>query len=839
MAPLAVGSAVEVWSNSNQAWLPGTIGAMRPDAITVDFRAGGVASRKDVPIGHEYLRLPGGAPLSYAAGSFAGAHGSANGYAAYAANSWSVSQARELVKDGPRPRGVQTLDGTDSVRAAVDGLNAGTLQCPAGMCLVRSARTGTEYLLFRGDKQVAALALLTVAPPRPPMATLHPPASGLKLLSRRGSSVLNGKQAKTLAELDVQARENYKTLSLALHGNSDSTIKHLVTSHFRKCDVDGDGKVNLAEATTLVRSIYDSLQLAPPEESSIRAIFSNYDADDSGFIEEGEFPQLFRRLVRLALASFKVVGKEELVRKAKLAFRDRYELGNRLAAGAQGATYLATERASGRTVVVKKPFDTADTADFDMLRDKTHPNIVRVFELFASPAETFVVMELCSGGDLFKTMEYCGKEFGGMTYNFIASCTRQTMMGINYLHTEFKATHNDIKPENVLLERKPRSLDDVPRCMVADFGCVSLGSGDWRYAAPEIWPKAGGHASYASDVYAIGVMVFEMLSGGYLPCVDHRNVSGWGAFLQAHGGAMGQQLAQSIAEGAEPNWKRLGNAADAAQGDLCRRMLRRDRTQRIPMREALKHPWFDSIGRTAEPVPTQMIEQLSRRAQLSDLKIALLNLVASRLQGESLTYYRGVWNTFDTDGDGRISQEAFVQLLSSPEIGIRDVRAMELYAMADVDGNGSIDFNEFVAIMFNPDALTREQLEEHFKSIFHSLMSKNNGSARGGQCCPKGHGLFPCFSPVAGYRCDLCRQGLDAHAKMWSCRECNWDECGQCFEKRVSDDGAGGCITLGELESVFPATMSKTLIQQLFKEIDKDADGTIDFNEFSSFLSAM
>merc|ERR1719387_3069550 len=120
-------------------------------------------------------------------------------------------------------------------------------------------------------------------------------------------------------------------------------------------------------------------------------------------------------------------------------------------------------------------------------------------------------MECCSGGDLFGAIEHCFDSFGGITIEFIQGMMAQAMKGILYIHTEFRECHNDIKPENVLLDRKPSAITDIPRAMIADFGCVSGdgsgATGDPRYNAPELWK--GGVVSFASDVWALGVMLYE------------------------------------------------------------------------------------------------------------------------------------------------------------------------------------------------------------------------------------------------------------------------------------------------------------------------------------------
>merc|ERR1740138_283994 len=141
--------------------------------------------------------------------------------------------------------------------------------------------------------------------------------------------------------------------------------------------------------------------------------------------------------------------------------------------------------------------------------------------------------------------------------SFVKGALQQVMTGVQYIHSEFKECHNDIKPENVLLDRKPRDVNDVPRFMIADFGCASgfgaAANGDPRYNAPELW--MGQSVSYKSDVWALGVMSYELLSGGFLVFTGEKNISGWGAFSSYGGGILVQRLQQGITQpNAQPDW---------------------------------------------------------------------------------------------------------------------------------------------------------------------------------------------------------------------------------------------------------------------------------------------
>lgn len=385
-------------------------------------------------------------------------------------------------------------------------------------------------------------------------------------------------------------------------------------------------------------------------------------------------------------------------------------------------------------------------------------------------------MEFCTGGDLLGAMDHCFTSFGAMTFNFIAGVMQQVIRGVKYIHVEYLGNHNDIKPENVLLESKPHDLRDVPRCMIADFGCASDDgtgvAGDPRYNAPELWHKEC--VTYASDVWSIGVMLFELLSGGLLPFTDFRNISGWAAFCDVDHGKFVSKLQEAMATpGAQPDWSQIASAGSDATS-LCQGFLMHSKTERIRLSAALEHPWFAIISSDARRLPAEAAVALHRRCELSGLKRALLNLVASKLQGEHQEYYQKMWDAFDKDGSGTLSDADFFELLASPDIAILGDQAIELHGLvADVDGSGGVEFNEFVAVMFNPDALDQEDLERHLKSIFFGVSGQHEAT------------------------------------------------------------------TFEQLAGEFPAETSRSLIQRLFVHMDESGKGKVSFGDFCCFFATM
>merc|ERR1712228_75204 len=93
-----------------------------------------------------------------------------------------------------------------------------------------------------------------------------------------------------------------------------------------------------------------------------------------------------------------------------------------------------------------------------------------------------------------------------------------------------------------------------------------------------------------------------------------------------------------------------------------------------------------------------------------------------------------------------------------------------------------------------------------------------------GRCCPKGHSLWMNYTPADGYKCDRDGAIMPKGMEAWSCRMCNYDVCNACY--MLVEENAGARIQLEELESIFPEHMSKTLIRQLFTEIDADRSGS-------------
>lgn len=197
----------------------------------------------------------------------------------------------------------------------------------------------------------------------------------------------------------------------------------------------------------------------------------------------------------------------------------RYEVLERIARGGMATVYLAHDRRLDRDVAVKvmHPHLAESEAFIARFRREAraaarlgHPNAVAVFDQGLWGEASYLTMEYVDGEDLRDTL----RREGALPVGESLDIVEQLLDALGAAHRR-GLIHRDIKPENVL-----RATDGTPK--LADFGlaravsdatAASTGTvlGTVAYLAPEL--VTSGNASAASDIYAVGVMLFEMLTG--------------------------------------------------------------------------------------------------------------------------------------------------------------------------------------------------------------------------------------------------------------------------------------------------------------------------------------
>jgi eukaryotic-like serine/threonine-protein kinase len=204
-----------------------------------------------------------------------------------------------------------------------------------------------------------------------------------------------------------------------------------------------------------------------------------------------------------------------------LVLEGRYRLEDRLARGGMSTVYSATDLRLGRTVAVKVMADhlvhdptfvdrfTREARAAAML---SHPNVVSVSDQGSDQGQVFLVMELVRGRTLRDLLQARGR----LTVGEAFAVLEPVLAGLTAAHRA-GIVHRDIKPENVLI-----GFDGVVK--VADFGLARAAIGNGQssatggmligtvaYLSPEQLER--GKADARSDIYAAGIVLYEMLTG--------------------------------------------------------------------------------------------------------------------------------------------------------------------------------------------------------------------------------------------------------------------------------------------------------------------------------------
>ena len=198
----------------------------------------------------------------------------------------------------------------------------------------------------------------------------------------------------------------------------------------------------------------------------------------------------------------------------------RYELVAQQGSGGLSVIYRALDRKLGRIVAVKilRPNLTKEPAFLEKFQQEarfvammSHPNIVTVHDVGSDGATHYIVMEMIEGDDLKKLI----KARGGLPFDKALYYGIQICAGLGFAHRS-QLVHADVKPQNILLNR-----EGVLK--VTDFGIAQAYTdtmpqtrsdvvwGSPHYFAPE--QAKGEKPSPASDVYSIGIVLFEMFTG--------------------------------------------------------------------------------------------------------------------------------------------------------------------------------------------------------------------------------------------------------------------------------------------------------------------------------------
>mmetsp|Transcript_9472 Transcript_9472/g.38724 ORF Transcript_9472/g.38724 Transcript_9472/m.38724 type:complete len:332 (-) Transcript_9472:94-1089(-) len=268
---------------------------------------------------------------------------------------------------------------------------------------------------------------------------------------------------------------------------------------------------------------------------------------------------------------------EECVRSEPI--EDTYDLGKEIGRGGFSVVVEGTDKESGEKFAIKCIKKTmVEGDDIKLLRREikimkkvSHPNILKLFEVFEDEEEFFLVMELVQGKELFDKIV----EKGQYSERDAANIVKQIVSAVDYLHSNGIA-HRDLKPENLLSAGE----EEEEIIKIADFGFsknfgeekLMTSCGSPGYVAPEVLTCE----SYdkAVDMWSVGVIIYILLCG-YPP------------FYADNAPALFKKIMDVKYDFEDPSWEDVSDDAK----ELIRHLLVKDPKERYTARQCLEDTW--------------------------------------------------------------------------------------------------------------------------------------------------------------------------------------------------------------------------------------------------------
>lgn len=197
---------------------------------------------------------------------------------------------------------------------------------------------------------------------------------------------------------------------------------------------------------------------------------------------------------------------------------DRYEILEQIGTGGMAVVYKALDHRLNRLVGIKmlkdefsgdEEFRRRFRAESEAVAMLSHPNIVQVYDVSASDAGNYIVMELIDGISLKQYMEVKGVLNWKETLHF----SMQIAKGLEHAHSR-GIVHRDIKPHNIMVlkDGSIKVMDfGIARVMNKSNTLTKEALGSVHYISPE--QAKGGYTDSRSDIYSLSVVMYEMMTG--------------------------------------------------------------------------------------------------------------------------------------------------------------------------------------------------------------------------------------------------------------------------------------------------------------------------------------
>jgi CHASE2 domain-containing sensor protein/tRNA A-37 threonylcarbamoyl transferase component Bud32 len=318
---------------------------------------------------------------------------------------------------------------------------------------------------------------------------------------------------KTKEYMEADSVETNKMLGLSFQGQG---MLDMAFDKFRKCPVEDES----------VRELLYNLGL----DFERKRMFNKAVAVYEHIMQAGAFKDIRERIKKLTVAGETMMFGLGGARKDGTVLMEhaetkptlgRYEVVRELGRGAMGTVYLGKDPKINREVAIKTiRYEDIDESQLDELKSRffreaeaagklSHPNIVTIYDVGEDYDIAYMAMELLSGTDL---EPYCSKD-KLLPLPDVVKIVTSVARALDYAH-QAGVVHRDIKPANIMIinsgEVKVTDFG-IARVMASSKTQTGIILGTPTYMSPE--QIAGGKVDGRSDLFSLGVVFYQLLSG--------------------------------------------------------------------------------------------------------------------------------------------------------------------------------------------------------------------------------------------------------------------------------------------------------------------------------------
>lgn len=350
--------------------------------------------------------------------------------------------------------------------------------------------------------------------------------------------------------------------------------------------------------------------------------------------------------------------------------------------------------------------------EIELLKIFDHPYIVDFQEVYEDKKKLYIVLEHLAGGELTDRFD---DHPTGFSEEETKKLFWQMAYAVNYMH-ERKIAHRDLKPENFMFKTKGGN-----ELKLIDFGLSQTFSrkdkmrticGSPYYLSPEILNQK---YTKKCDVWSLGVMLFEMLTG-QLPFYSDNNND---LFRLVQSGRYDKNL---ISENKK-------NFSENCQ-DLIKKMIVVGENERPDLQEVLEHDWFkqemlEMRTDNMKLIRKKMLENLLHFSVTSLLQREIMGLMVQAFQdAKEIKTLKKIFMAIDADFSGTIQKEEIDSLYKYMGMEQTEEVIEDIVDLLYLKEKGLITFLEFEAGLLDPEFFVDE---DRLKIFFNFMDLDGNG----------------------------------------------------------------------------------------------------------------